>query len=355
MRIILKAHYILIFTNGTTTPIEICPREVKLTIGEEVIDDVIVNSAFKKDFTSPSKEYGIIVNVDNQTFIISFNTKADPNFKVNIENITYGNDLVIDSTIDKEITGNVTITIGNKNYTATINDGKIHYSIPDLGAGDYKVTVKYNGSDDYNPAEFNKTINVAQVKANLAVNIANVSYGEASIVTVKLTGVKNTKLNGTVVVTINNQEYKVNVKNGVGTLNEVKLPVNTYELSATWEGNNNYTKTITSGGFEVSKPNLNMTVKADSIEAGQNATIIITGLANATGNVTIKVDNKTYDVKIVNGTVTKNITGLKEGNYTVDVIYAGDDNYNSDSASTNFTVGKLDSTIDFKVDNNYLW
>ena len=339
------------YKNGTT---DILPfsRDVILTIGnQEPIYDEIVKGIFTQEYSAPTGGYTISATVDNQILSITFKIITELNVAVN--NITYGDDLIIDANITKGVTGNVTIIIDDdKEYNATISNGKIHYAIPDLGAGDYKITVRYEGSDDYTSVDFNKTINVAPSEANLKVSIANVTYGNASIITVNLTGVKNTKLNGTVVVEINDGKYEINVENGFGISDEVKLIVGTYDFDAVWDSNNdNYTKTVVHGNFNVSKTDLNIVIKAEDINVDQNATIVVSGLANATGNVTIKVNNETYDVKIENGVVTKSITGLKAGNYTLTVIYQGDDNYNNASASANLTVTKLDSDIGFKVNN----
>ena len=313
-------------------------------------------ASYDVDFTNleevVSASYNGATNVIVNTAVLTY--KLDPELNISVENITYGKDLIISGNITKGITGNVTITINDTlKYNTTIsNDGKIYHVVPDLDAGVYKITVKYEGDEKYVADEVTKITHVTPTKVNLEVSIANVTYGEASTITVKLTGINNTKLNGTVIITINDNNYTVNIENGTGTSDKIKLPAGKYQFSAIWNtNNNNYTDTKAYGSFNVSKANLNIDIKADSIKVEQNVTITVTGLANATGNITIKVDNKTYEVKIENGIATKEIANLNTGNYTLNVTYNGDNNYNPTVASSNFTVAKLATNIDFEAKN----
>ena len=55
-----------------------------------------------------------------------------------------------------DATGNVTVTVGNKTYNATVENGKATISVPDLAKGDNAVNVTYNGDGNYT----NKTVSL---------------------------------------------------------------------------------------------------------------------------------------------------------------------------------------------------
>ncbi|MGV8170490.1 MAG: Ig-like domain-containing protein, partial [Methanobrevibacter sp.] len=165
-----------------------------------------------------------------------------------------------------------------------------------------------------------------------------------------LNGVNNTNLTGNVVVTINNKNYSVVVINGKGNVSVDKLPAGLYNFSATWAGNDNYNGTNISGGFKINKIDSTIAINVEDIKVGENATIIVNLDSDATGNVTIIVDNQNYTVAINEGQTIKVIGGLKAGTYDVFVKYIGDNNYNSAQNTTKFTVLKIsDYNMDVTV------
>ena len=123
-----------------------------------------------------------------------------------------------------------------------------------------------------------------------------------------------------------------------------------YNFSATWAGNDNYNGTNISGGFKINKINSTIAINVEDIKVGENATIIVNLDSDATGNVTITLDNQNYTVAINEGQTIKVIGGLKAGTYDVFVKYIGDNNYNSAQNTTKFTVLKIsDYNMDVTV------
>ena len=88
-----------------------------------------------------------------------------------------------------------------------------------------------------------------------------------------------------------------------------------YNFSATWAGNDNYNGTDISGGFKVNKIDPALVVDVKDIKVGENATISVNLDSDATGNVTITLDNQNYTVAINEGQAIKVIGGLKVGDY----------------------------------------
>lgn len=86
------------------------------------------------------------------------------------------------------------------------------------------------------------------------------------------------------------------------------------------------------------KKDLTLTATVESITVGENATINVTGLEEATGNITVTIDEENYTGAIDKGNATITVPDLTEGNFTANITYAGDDKYNNASTTVNITV-----------------
>ena len=100
-----------------------------------------------------------------------------------------------------------------------------------------------------------------------------------------------------------------------------------------------------------SKMESNILVDVQNINVGDNATIIATLPANATGNVTFTVNNKEYIVTIENGSAKLNVENLLSGTYDVLVRFMGDNNYLPSENNASFIVSKVSTNMNIAVDN----
>ena len=110
-----------------------------------------------------------------------------------------------------------------------------------------------------------------------------------------------------------------------------------YEITARHDKDSYYTEIEQNLTFIQPKENLTLNATAEPIIAGENATIIVTGFENATGDVTARIDGGTLSTTIVNGTATFNVPGLTSST-TAYISYEGDANYNPASTTANLTV-----------------
>ena len=81
-----------------------------------------------------------------------------------------------------------------------------------------------------------------------------------------------------------------------------------------------------------------MTITTTDIHYGENATINISISNDATGSITITVDNNDYELPIVDGKATLTINNLETGTYTAYATYPGDMKYLPANVSSTFTV-----------------
>ena len=276
--------------------------------------------------------------VATSSFTVS---KVDSTMDVTINDIVFGGDLTVDVVLPVDATGEVIITVDGTSYTAGINDGKATQVVKDLTAGSHVVVVKYAGDDKYIGVEVAENVNVAKAQPVLGVVIADVDYGNGFVIEATLTGVNGAPLSGNVIVTVNGKEYTVKVTDGKGIATGDKLAAGTYAFAAAWAGNDNYNIVTENGDFKVNKIDSSVAVNVNNIKVGEELTITVNVPFDATGDVTVSVDGKEYNVAIENGKAVKTIADLKANDYTVTVKYSGDNNYNANQNTTEFTVSKI--------------
>ena len=156
-------------------------------------------------------DYNITVVYDGDSNYNGFNSSANVtvspvpaqgvNIAVNIPE--YGDDAVVNVTVigldGKAVpSGNVTIFVNGTEVNKTLTDGKCSYIIPTiLDAGNYEVTVRYNGDNNYTSIENSTILAVIPKSINMSAVIYNGTYGDGSI-----SGVVNASMNGTVYVQV---------------------------------------------------------------------------------------------------------------------------------------------------------
>ena len=276
--------------------------------------------------------------VATSSFTVS---KVDSTMDVTVNDIVFGGDLTVDAVLPDDATGEVIITVDGTSYTAGINDGKATQVVKDLTAGSHVVVVKYVGDDKYTGVEVAENVNVAKAQPVLGVVIADVDYGNGFVIEATLTGVNGAPLSGNVIVTVAGKEYTVKVTDGKGIATGDKLAAGTYAFAAAWAGDDNYNIVTENGDFKVNKIDSTVAVNADDIKVGENVTVTVNVPTDATGDVIIIVDGVDYTVAIENGKAVKTIADLKANDYTVTVKYSGDNNYNANQNTTEFTVSKI--------------
>ncbi len=81
----------------------------------------------------------------------------DSGLTISVGDVIEGSDATILISTDKSFNGNVTETVGDKNYTVALFDGVGLCNVSDLKAGDYNATVILNQTETFNASS--KTIN----------------------------------------------------------------------------------------------------------------------------------------------------------------------------------------------------
>ena len=295
----------------------------------------------------------------------NFTVRAiDSSVSVDVSNITYGDNETIKYNVIEGATGTVNITVtGDNGVTKTFTDvpienGTVGVNVADLPAGNYSVNVTYNGDNNYKSSSSVANFSVSKASPTLSVNTTDIDYNTTEPVKVNVTGVEGGDVpTGNVTVIVRNASGEVvynkthPIENGVVTVPVENLPAGDYDVNVTYNGDSNYANSTFTGSFTVNSINSTVTVEPVNITYGADETIKYNVTDGATGTVNITVTGpdgvtRTFnDVPIENGTVGVNVADLPAGNYTVNVTYNGDGNFNPSSAVANFSVSKATPTV----------
>ena len=328
--------------NGIDYILPIYNGEAKFYFQDLTADEYEVSASYSGDNHYVAAENSTVFKVD----------KVLANLKINVEDITFGENGLVIITLPSDIDGSVvTVNVNGKVYPVTVENGFAKLPLRELNAGDYIISAVFAGNDKYLPGVSNALLTVSKADPALNVFISDVDYYGAFNINVALTGVDAIGLNGDVIVTVNGKDYTVNVVNGKGNVTGVKLAAGTYDFTAKFAGDNNYNDVGDSGNFKVNKVDSAIDVAVSDIKVGEDAVITVKLLSDATGSVTVTVNGKDYTEPVVNGIANVKVSGLKADTYDVAVKYSGDNNYNAVVATSSFTVSKVDSTMDVTVDD----
>ena len=237
----------------------------------------------------------------------------------------------------------VTFTInGKKSEIKTASDGYASLKISE-SAGIYTVTASYKGYTVEN--EVTVLENVPSV---LTLTADNINYGQKETIGLTL---NSGYLHGNVTIIVsgsNGYERIFNQKSSQSISRELSdLNASTYQVTALYTDFDNLYFSKVTKSFTVSKTTPDVIVTCQGDEYGKNSTITV-NIQKASGNVTIKVGDKTYTENIItNGVIIKKISDLRPGNYSVSVTYNGNNNFNKATKTASLEV--LRGSVGFYV------
>ena len=261
-------------------------------------------------------------------------------------------ELVIDDEVASGATltpadaGNLTYNSGNSSVVI-VENGKIKA----LGVGKTNITVSFKGNERYADAQ-DKGIDVtvrAVPRKNLTIEATAKSIHEGENASVVITGFENAT--GNITVRAGDGVYTKYIMGDVVSVDIPGLIENTV-AEVYYNGDDDYNNASTSVLIVVysnpnpSKMNLTIEATAEPITAGENATVLVTGLANASGKVTLEVPGQKPVEEYINGRY--NVTFIVEGldaNTTATVYYGGDVNYNPDLTTVDMIVNLRNASI----------
>ena len=265
--------------------------------------------------------------------------KANPNLNVFIKDVNYGENLTIYATLNgvnnTNLTGNVIVTINNKNYSVVVINGKGNVSADKLPAGLYNFSATWAGNDNYNGTNISGGFKINKIDSTIAINVEDIKVGENATIIVNL----DSDATGNVIITLDNQNYTVAINEGQTIKVIGGLKAGTYDVFVKYIGDNNYNSAQNTTKFTVLKiSDYNMDVTVPEFKEGVNSTVGVDLPKDAEGTVTVEIEGKKYTANIINGTAKVNIPGLGVGDYNITTTYSGDAKYVSMTKKGNITV-----------------
>ena len=253
--------------------------------------------------------------------------------------------ILINVTIDKKATGNMTIKVNGEEYTVTIVDGSASLTLDNLDNGTYFIETAYGGNTFITESSNSTFFNLGLIESSIVLNVSDIKVGQDAIITANITD----GATGTVTFFVNGNSYLVFIENGTATLKVSDLTPGDYSVFAQYNGDKQYTISSNSTVFNVAKLSSKVAINVNNIKVGQDATIRLTLPNVNSGVVSVIVNGKTYNVNIVNTKGTLTVSNLANGTYTVIAKFDGNDMYAASEANTTFSVSKIASTTTVSV------
>ena len=267
--------------------------------------------------------------------------KIDSSVAVNVNNIKVGEDAVISVKLASDATGEVVITVNGEDYTAAIENGVASVTVSDLKAGDYTVTVKYSGDNNYNEANADAEFSVSKISDyNMDISVPEIKEGVNSTIGVDLPK----DATGTVTVEIDGKKYTANVIDGTANVIVSGLSAGDYNITTVYSGDAKYDSMTKKGNVTVI-PNINVNLDVSDVEMFyHDGTRLIAKLTDFQGkpivNATIyfSINGVTYaKTTDANGTASMGLN-LDSNVYPVTVTYNGSAFYSKISKNITVTI-----------------
>ncbi len=244
--------------------------------------------------------------------------------------------------------GNVTFTINNVEYTINVSEGIASFvHLFDEKVND--VSLVYDGIG-YDSSANNTTVNIDLINVDLGFEISkNLNTANIDVSTIQ-------KINATVLVLVNNEEYRITLVNGRGTLSLEELDKGAYTVKTSMENTEIFNSTAQEDSFTVdvvtTKIKSNDLITDDYSNESYSITLTnLSGDAIVNSDIKFVINGETYTVKTnENGTAAIPIN-LAAGEYNISIAYDGEGELLKSEAH-NFIKVKDKVKIDLIIDQH---
>ena len=222
-----------------------------------------------------------------------------------------------------------------------------------LPVGKYIIKATNYGNESVSEANMNKIFHITPMDTILTINVGpkDITYGEESIINFLLTDVKGKNVTGSIEVSVEDQNYTVDVVEGVGIL-KVNRSAGYHTVTADYLGDDNYKASNAATQFYVNRLGTqiifkDMITKTVGLNDGKVGEYFVWTLKDSNGKpmanipMLIGFNGVIYDetdgiVTDENGTTRLQINLAYKGIYTFAICFLGDEHYNA-----SFDVAKI--------------
>lgn len=267
--------------------------------------------------------------------------------------------VTVKSTIEAK---DLTAEIGNVNYNATFFDtngkplAKGEYVSFTVEGDVYRAQVGANGvataTFDKRICEYSiritntvtgetvkKNLKITKATPNIVVKAEDIAEGEDAVFDITA----NTQITDNVTLTINNKNYPVALEKSKGKTTISNLTAGKYPYTVKYEGNENFTGQTVSGTLNVKSDEVIITAPDVSKYYGGPERLTVkltdkTGAPLADKVVSIYINGVEYNKTTDETGAADAPLGLKSGNYTINIVFRGDAEYNAVNTTCNVEI-----------------
>ncbi len=331
------------FTNGTTTlgTSNLANGVATLATSALPAGGDSITATYNGDANNKTATASLIQTVNKTTPAITVTTSGPS---------TYGGTVTITTTLPIGTTGTVTITsagtpLGNGSVNPTTGTVTITTTI--LPVGTDPITASYGGDSNNNPATGTTTQTVT--KAVPTVTLTSSTNPSVTGQSVTFTANLPSGVTGTVTFTSGSTTLGTStLTGGAATTTTSTLPVGSDPITATYNGDANYSSAIATLNQTVGKATPTVTVSTSGPSIfGQTVTITASVPNGPTGTITLTSGGVTLGSGTItssNGTVTVTTSTLPVGSDVIKATYGGDATNNTATGTVTQTVSKAGPT-----------
>ncbi|WP_295620119.1 hypothetical protein [uncultured Methanobrevibacter sp.] len=306
--------------------------------GEEYFDYIV---SINNDVTYQSKSYVWTNKLNiNMTPIMDYYDENTEIFYINGHNLRFK--------LDDDATGLVGIDTDDEYWSEEIIDGYCSLYLLELKR--YDAIIYYFGDSKYMEKMFNYTFIASKMKT-LNMSISEdlvIGYLDGSKFIVNLTNGQDPISNATVEIRMGNMTYSAATDdNGIIEL-PIDLSARAYDVLVSYKGSPTYLPMNKTTRLTVSKVDSILTAANITATYNINKDFVIS-LKDSQGNpirdspVFVDLNGLRIHMTDSNGQIKIGTKSLKAGSYVANIVFVGNKNYESSSATANVTI-KKDST-----------
>ncbi|RAP51890.1 MAG: hypothetical protein BZ137_09540, partial [Methanosphaera sp. rholeuAM130] len=277
--------------------------------------------------------------IKNTTFKVN---KADTSIKIVANNTTYPQE--VKGIINTNADGQYNISIGDFTGKVVVKNGSGKFNTRTINVGEYQIVVKYPGDKNHNPATNTLPVKVDKMNTVMDIESNNINVGQTEKVSVKLP----VTATGNITLILENKNYTAKVKEGQAIISIPNLSVGDKNAKVYYTGDSNHNPTTGTASFKVNPSDVLMGIESNNINVGQTEKITVKLPSDATGNVTVTLENKNYTAKVKDGQAVISIPNLTVGDKNAKVYYTGDTNHSPATGTASFKVNPLNVVMDIE-------
>ena len=253
----------------------------------------------------------------------AFTPKLNSNIKVATSDISFGDDLTVSATVNKDATGKVIFTLNGKNKTAEVKNGLASTTFTRPDAATYQIRALYTGDDVYASSSNATTAKVSKINSTLSITVGKIEEGKN--VAIKITASKYATGNITLEIPGLYSKRTKTLYNNEYTWTIAPLSAGLYNVNVDYAGDNNYYPSSASTVIDYNRVKTSLSV--DAIPQKNNVRLV----ANITSDdgqlitawVNVDVNGTAYRIPVFNGTGYLDLGKLDGGIYKYSAVYAG--------------------------------